>query len=201
MELVSAEPRLEHVTLPQVRIENVAFWRSVQTLMGQEWGQFSLCMHFALSSCEECVCLLLSLQRAGCHFHYLLPVFCWKKQEMFRSIRGNDSSDGNNWVSGKYSGILEGHHHPFLYPESLGVVGCQAKHPSTRVKNRKMKACKSKSSLIMEATCLTEVGLQTLGSKLQWSPSPFTSISPSCQDLGGKTNEVLMCKRNTISIL
>lgn len=29
-----------------------------------------------------------------------------KKQETFRSIRGNDLLDENNWVSGKYGGML-----------------------------------------------------------------------------------------------
>lgn len=104
-----------------------------------------------------------------------------KKKETLRSIRGNGSWDGNHWVSGKEGGMLIAHHHPFLYPESLGAVHCRARgRPSTRFKNGNIKACyRGFPRLTQKRDPRREV--VNFSGRLP----PSTSIFLSCQDLGG----------------
>lgn len=95
--------------------------------MGQEWGIFLFACTLLCHRVKN-VRLLLSLQTAGCHFHYLLPTLCWKKnQETLRSIRGNDSLDGNNWVSGKDGGMLIAITTLSYIPRALGLFIAELK--------------------------------------------------------------------------
>lgn len=131
---------------------------------GRSAGNLSLYIQFALSSCEECFFHYCSKQLDVCHSHYLLSALFWKYQETFQSIRSNDYSDGNNWVSGRMQWnltekhTLDGHHHPiwwnwFSYIQSLGPIHCQAKgHPCTHFKNGKIKAGESKTGFL-RVTC------------------------------------------------
>lgn len=82
---------------------------------------------------------------------------------------------------------------PFLlYPEGPGVAHCQDKsHPSTHVKNGKIKACKHKigfqGSFMMEVQRVhTKWDSQHEVVDFSYHLPPDTGIPPSCQDLRGK---------------
>ena len=113
----------------------------------------SLLCHHMKNVSVFCCC---SKYPAVCHSHYLLPALFWKYQEILEvlevittqmetdgclenTVELNRKAD-TWWPSPPYMIKLV-----VLYPKDLGVVHCQAKgHPSTRFKNGKIKASKSK---------------------------------------------------------
>lgn len=92
---------------------------------------------------------------------------------------------------------------PFLlYPEGPGVAHCQDKsHPSTHVKNGKIKACKHKigfqGSFMMEVQRVhTKWDSQHEVVDFSYHLPPDTGIPPSCQDLRGKKKKkIVTCNR------
>ena len=120
--MVSTEQYLNTFHLPKLSLKMCHFGDLYRCQWGKSGGIYLyVCSLLCYYIKNVFVCYYCPKYLTICHSHYLLPALFWKYQEIFTSIgltrkfvkvfpetllghpniRGNDYSDGNNWVSGK----------------------------------------------------------------------------------------------------